>query len=86
MALPKSAGLAAFAPVLIYCALISSWTNIIIMSCSKAKKRKVIVTVLWVNIFLVNDTDGATELRDEGHSPDYRRGYEGQSAALSVPS
>lgn len=40
IALPKSAGLAAFTPVLVYCTLICSWTNIIIMSYSRAKKTK----------------------------------------------
>jgi hypothetical protein len=39
IALPKSAGLAAFTPVLIYGTLICSWTNIIIMSYSREKKK-----------------------------------------------
>lgn len=39
IALSKSAGLAAFTPVLIYRTLVCSWTNIIIMSYSRAKRK-----------------------------------------------
>ena len=52
IALPKSTGLTAFTSVLIYGTLICSWTNIIIMSYNRAKKkRKFIVTIFWIILF-----------------------------------
>ena len=51
IALPKSTGLTAFTTVLIYGTLICSWTNIIIVSYNKAKKKEVYCYNIWIILF-----------------------------------